>query len=270
MTSVVIYIVLKCGCKINLMEVYRMGLLDDVLNGGIDRDCDGDIDRHDRDLYIEECIRNDELEKERIYSQQSEDWEDCFDDEIECDNLEDDSDDYDFEDDIEDGFSSSFVPDIKFDNYIVSSRRSSFDMEKERILRGLPIYTGSKGKDDRDVIEWENMPEEKAKAAKKWYKVFIGSLFTFCLGFVLAFVTPFCCYDVVDSISPFVISGLIIGIIGFGLLIWSGSHHIELTMYYTHVVDKGGMLKYRSQYAVDKALKDLEVKEKKNKSKSKV
>ena len=95
-----------------------MGLLDDVLNGGIDRDCDGDIDRHDRDLYIEECIRNDELEKERIYSQQSEDWEDCFDDEIECDNLEDDSDDYDYEDDIEDGFGSSFVPDIKFDNYI--------------------------------------------------------------------------------------------------------------------------------------------------------
>ena len=33
-----------------------MGLLDDVLNGGLDRDLDGDIDNCDRDLYIEECV----------------------------------------------------------------------------------------------------------------------------------------------------------------------------------------------------------------------
>ena len=70
-----------------------MGFLEDILNGGLDRDFDGDIDSHDRALFIEECIRNDENERqERIYSQQcddcneeldSEDFEDCdFDDDF--------------------------------------------------------------------------------------------------------------------------------------------------------------------------------------------
>ena len=232
-----------------------MGLLDDVLNGGIDRDCDGDIDSHDRDLYFEECIRNDELEKAEIYCQQSEEWVDFYD---EIDDEDYDSID-DLDSDIEDDITISCVP-TSYNTSVIKPYCYSIQEEKDNIMLGLPIYKGNKGKEDKEVIEWENMPEDKVVAAKKWYKVFIGSLFVFCLGIVLAIIIPIACYEVIDDIAPFIFCGIMVGIVGFILLVWSGSHHTELTLYYTRVVGKNGVLKYRSQYSVDKALKDIEEK----------
>ncbi len=55
-----------------------MGFLDDILNGGIDRDFDGDIDSRDRDIYfLDEELRVQKEERDaEIYRQQSDDWRD--------------------------------------------------------------------------------------------------------------------------------------------------------------------------------------------------
>ena len=142
-----------------------MGLLDDVLNGGLDRDLDGDIDNRDRDLYIEECVINEEKEK------QSEDFE------------------YD---------------------YPVITYGSSVQSEKERIIRGRPAYSGFKGKDEKLIVEWEKMTNDNADKAKKWSVFYLIGFGIAFLGVLLMIVLPFALYSELDSISPFVISGLII------------------------------------------------------------
>lgn len=74
-----------------------MKFWDDVLNGGLDRDFDGDIDSHDRDLWDIEMIREQECERNaEIERQQKEGWRDHYLDEL--DEYGIDADDYDDED----------------------------------------------------------------------------------------------------------------------------------------------------------------------------
>lgn len=74
-----------------------MKFWDDVLNGGLDRDFDGDIDSHDRDLWDMEMIREQECERNaEIERQQKEGWRDHYLDEL--DEYGIDADDYDDED----------------------------------------------------------------------------------------------------------------------------------------------------------------------------
>ena len=195
-----------------------MGLLDDVLNGGLDRDLDGDIDNRDRDLYIEECVINEEKEK------QSEDFE------------------YD---------------------YPVITYGSSVQSEKERIIRGRPAYSGFKGKDEKLIVEWEKMTKDNADKAKKWFVFYLIGFGIVFLGVLLMIVLPFALYSELDSISPFVISGLIILLVGVCVAGIGSAQYTELTRYYTHVIDKNGFVVYRSQCCIDKLLKELEEKEKK-------
>ena len=72
-----------------------MGFWDDLLNGGLDRDFDGDIDSRDRDLYFleEELLEQEEKEKQRRY--QHEDWKDYYLEELALYGI--DADDYDDE-----------------------------------------------------------------------------------------------------------------------------------------------------------------------------
>ena len=53
-----------------------MGFLDDVLNGGLDRDFDGDIDSRDRDIhFLEEELRKQE---KKLHRYQYDDWKDYY------------------------------------------------------------------------------------------------------------------------------------------------------------------------------------------------
>ena len=72
-----------------------MGFWDDLLNGGLDRDFDGDIDSRDRDIYfLEEELREQE-EKEKLHRYQHEDWKDYYLEELALYGI--DADDYDDE-----------------------------------------------------------------------------------------------------------------------------------------------------------------------------
>ena len=72
-----------------------MGFWDDLLNGGLDRDFDGDIDSRDRDLYfLEEELREQE-EKEKLSRYHNGDWKDYYLEELALYGI--DADDYDDE-----------------------------------------------------------------------------------------------------------------------------------------------------------------------------
>lgn len=75
-----------------------MSFWKDILNGGLDRDFDGDIDSHDRELYFEEELRRKRLEEEQERQHHQRDsWKDYYlDESIEYDI---DVDDYDDEED---------------------------------------------------------------------------------------------------------------------------------------------------------------------------
>lgn len=74
-----------------------MKFWDDVFNGGLDRDFDGDIDSHDRELWDMEMLNEQKREREaEIERQQQESWRDHYLDELNEYGI--DADDYDDED----------------------------------------------------------------------------------------------------------------------------------------------------------------------------
>lgn len=208
-----------------------MSFIDDMLNGGIDRDFDGDIDKRDRDImFAEESIAKEIERRETTYEYDYDDeFDDDFDDETDCD-------------DIADFYSSCRHP-----------MTVSASTKKKTILFPQPTYNGQKtAKDDKVIIEWENMPSEVERKAKRAYSVYLLFFTVFLFGIVICLLLPAVFYEDVDDISPFIICGLGIGFIGFILTCWSSCKSFELTKYYTHIEDKNGRKKYRSEYEASK------------------
>ena len=101
-----------------------MGFWDDIINGGLDRDFDGDIDSRDRQIGLEEeWLREQrQAEEDRIHEQQRHGWRDYH-----LDGLIDygvDPDDYEDEEEYLDAIEEA------------KREKWSFDSDCDREIRG--------------------------------------------------------------------------------------------------------------------------------------